>query len=166
MKKNPPELSVIQSRLRLENGVLFWINSGHGRKAGQIAGSKNKEGYIQLGFDRHTLLAHRVVWLLTYGEWPPEMIDHINCNKTDNRPCNLRLADNSANQANKPIRSGKSFKGITFHKKTGKFQAQCGGVYIGLFRTKAEAAAAYDQQALSAYGEYARLNFHPIQVHT
>ncbi len=44
-------------------------------------------------------LAHRVIWALYYGKWPPEdmVIDHRNMNKTDNRIINLDLVTASEN---------------------------------------------------------------------
>ncbi len=43
-------------------------------------GRLNPYGYGRIGADYHSIpstLAHRVVWYLTYGEWPADTIDHL-----------------------------------------------------------------------------------------
>jgi hypothetical protein len=83
-------------------------------KVGDIAGSKDKQGYITLMVCGKLYKAHRLVWLYMYGEWPKNEIDHINRNKADNRLCNLRDVEKWVNQhnrdANKTNKSG--FKGV------------------------------------------------------
>ena len=78
------------------------------RFAGKRAGSTNQAGprrifwEISLGFPG-TFKAHRLAWLLVYGEPVPELIDHINADSTDNRIANLRVADKSSNGMNQRV---------------------------------------------------------------
>ena len=55
--------------------------------------------------------------------------------------------------------STSGFKGVTWHKKAGKWQAQIKinnkYKYIGLFTTKEEANSAYKQAACDLFGEFA-----------
>lgn len=96
-----------------------------------------------------------------------EFVDHINLNKLDNTRQNLRVVNRSQNGANRNILSNNKsgFKGVSFHKKTGKWQADiASGIlhqkqYIGLFNTPEEAAKAYDIEAKKKYGEFAKLNY-------
>lgn len=83
--------------------------------------------------------------------------DHINGDGLDNRRANLRPATPAQNAANRrAVRSG--LKGVTFHKKSGRWQAAIAKRYLGLFATEAEAGAAYDRAAVERWGEFARLN--------
>ena len=94
------------------------------------------------------------------------MVDHRNGDKLDNRKENLRLCTNSQNQANRQVFRGASpFKGVCWQKRlngTGSWKAQLivNGevVYLGVFKTDLEAAAAYNEAALKHFGEFAHLN--------
>ena len=94
------------------------------------------------------------------------MVDHINGDKLDNRKANLRLCTNSKNQANRKVVRGVSkFKGVVlerrkngrcFWKATLVFEGKA--TYLGSFATDLEAAAAYNEAAVSKFGEFAHLN--------
>lgn len=83
-------------------------------KVGDIAGSKDKNGYITLMVEGKLYKGHRLAWLYMHGNWPMHEIDHINGKKDDNRLCNLRDVEKWVNQhnrgANKTNTSG--FKGV------------------------------------------------------
>ena len=70
-------------------------------------GSLDKDGYLILKIKGKQLKAHRVAWLLNYGEFPEYELDHINRNRLDNRIENLResnrfeQAQNSKKTVNK-----------------------------------------------------------------
>ncbi len=53
-------------------------------------GSFDKDGYLIIKVKGKQFKAHRIVWLLNYGEFPLYELDHINKIKTDNRIENLR----------------------------------------------------------------------------
>jgi hypothetical protein len=46
------------------------------------------------------IMAHRVIFTLTHGSWPPEQIDHKNGRKRGNGIANLRPATHAQNQHN------------------------------------------------------------------
>ena len=55
-----------------------------------------QSGYLQVramfNLRRFNALAHRLVWLHLHGPVPVGMVvNHINANKSDNRPCNLEI---------------------------------------------------------------------------
>ena len=76
-------------------------------------------------------------------------VDHINGNTLDNRRENLRVCTRSENQRNrgKIKNSTSGFKGVSWHKNVGKWQASIGiaGImkYLGLFTNPEEAHKAY-----------------------
>lgn len=84
-----------------ETGRLFHTTSKGRVRAGQEVTAKEPNGYIRVQFQRKKILGHRLAWFLYYKEQPPEYIDHINGDPTDNRIVNLRAATFSQNQHNR-----------------------------------------------------------------
>lgn len=116
-------------------------------------------GYTQISIDGRRYLTHRLAWLYVYGQFPPEHIDHINLDKSDNRIVNLRAVTKSENARNKPGRSGK-LKGA-HRNASGTYTAQiCVNhkrIYLGRYNTERDAHIAYCRAAVRYHGEYARL---------
>ena len=60
------------------------------------------------------------------------------------------------------------FKGVSFVKRLGKFQAYIGSKpkrYLGVFTSEESAAREYDRVAIEIYGEFARPNFPQAREH-
>jgi len=135
-----------------DTGIFTWLKDGtRGVKAGDIAGSKTKDGYIKLSVGGKKILAHRVAWLLVYGEFAQGNLDHINRNKSDNRIKNLRLATYEQNAQNreKNSKNTSGYKGVTWHKRDKKWQAAItvkGKVlHLGYYSIPEDAFVAYVQ---------------------
>lgn len=144
-------------RLDRETGVLCWVVSTGRSPAGALAGCKHKNGYTYLKIDGHSCMAHRIVWLLLYGQWPDQHIDHINGSRSDNRPGNLRKATRSQQAQNKigwPKRSLP--KGV--YPDGGRYAAAIHRngrkQHLGMFATPSEAHAAYCEAASADFGEF------------
>lgn len=130
--------------------------------AGSVAGTLNGHGYISIKIDLRFHAAHRLAWLYMTGRIPKHQVDHINGIRTDNRFSNLREATNSQNQANakRPSHNTSGFKGVSFNKASGKWQAniRVNGrqIHLGSHKTPENAHRAYQEAARFHHGEFAR----------
>ena len=132
-------------------------NSWNTRYAGKKAGTSDSYGYIQVGMAGRLHLVHRCVWAIVTGKFPENEIDHIDGNRSNNRIANLREATHAQNSKNQGVRrnNASGYKGISLHKKTGKYRAQIGRIHLGTFTSPQEAHAAYCEAANKLHGEFA-----------
>ena len=132
-----------------ETGVIRWRKPTHKVHIdGAQAGTITTKGYRQLMIRGRTYLAHRVIWLYVYGEWPEQTIDHINSVRSDNRISNLRSVPHAINAQNIHAARSDSKSGVMgVTSRDGLFYAriwiQGHGKRLGSFRTQEEAHAAY-----------------------
>ena len=134
-----------------DTGVFLWKVAKSSRtRVGGEAGHLGKQGYLIIGIDRITYLAHRLAWLYVFGYPIPKTIDHINMIKTDNRIDNLRSASTSTNLLNRasPNKNNKTGSlGVHYEKATNRWRAfitvnrkhRC----IGSYSSQEQAAFAY-----------------------
>ncbi len=91
--------------------------------------------------------------------------DHIDGDGLNNQRRNLRICTRAENQRNRRIYddSVSGYKGISWHKRLGKWRAtiKVDGIQIslGCFTSAKKAAHVYDDAAIKYYGEFARPNF-------
>ena len=93
-------------------GVITWKIRSGSKVAGAPATHRNQKGYIGIFVNGKHMKAHRIAWLLAYGELPDGEIDHINGIKDDNRLVNLRLVTKSINQQNQRKARSDSTSGL------------------------------------------------------
>lgn len=92
------------------------------------------------------------------------VIDHINGNRLDNQRSNLRVCTRAENNKNRGMNSNNTsgYKGVYWNDIGKKWQVficiNQKPTHMGLFKTKKEAALAYNEAAKEHYGEFARLN--------
>lgn len=148
-----------------ETGGFVWkVSPAQCVKAGQVAGSIRRRGYVSIQISGKTYLAHRLVWLYVHGDFPEDQIDHINRIKDDNRLVNLRACTRSENLANqgKNANNSSGHKGVCWHRAEKKWRATIGFegrlVQLGQFSNKEDAARAYNEKASELFGDFACLN--------
>ena len=128
-----------------------------GRKAGCI---KQSHGYVAIMIDGKHYLAHRLAFIYMTSSCPKQ-IDHKSREKTDNRWTNLRSAtpyQNAANSVGDHNKASGLPKGVFANGARYQSQIRAHGIkrYLGTFPTIKAAKQAYDDAALSYFGEYAR----------
>lgn len=169
------DAAFVRSRLAYDalTGKLTWlprpVREGSFRRhdlawntnyAGQETGSAGAHGYLLVNIGGRPHTAHRLAWIITHGEWP-ELLDHANGDRTDNRLSNLREATPSQNCMNTGIRKDNTSgaKGVSWHPQTGTWRASIkvnGKRHsLGLHPTVASAAAAYAVAARMKFGDFA-----------
>lgn len=131
-----------------ETGVFTWRVKAGVRMPGTIAGSPDSLGYIKIAFRKKDYRAHRLAWLYVYGEWPADMVDHIDGNPANNAIANLRDVSTVVNQQNhrKAKRTNKSgLLGVSRKAKCSTARIKVGDkvIFLGCFKTDEEAHAAY-----------------------
>lgn len=145
-----------------DTGLFLYFRSRGKMKAGQMAGTKNKWGHIEINFKQKKYQAHRLAWRFHYSECPNGIIDHINREESDNRICNLRLSTCLENMHNrdKPHPINKTgLIGANFKKKTGKWSSQIRFNYkiinLGSYDTAEQAHQAYMKEKSKLHKAYA-----------
>lgn len=138
-------------------GNLIWAS--HKRRpdlVGTIAGTSH-EGRKQIYLNCKKYWAYRLIWLYHHG-YMPEMIDHIDCDESNDRIENLRECTTSQNKQNQ--RKNKSntsgIKGVSWNKNAKKWETHCSGNYLGIYETKEEAEAVVSEFRIKHHGEFAR----------
>lgn len=131
-----------------ETGVFVNKVRRANQPIGKVAGCVNAIGYIKIAVDGRQYLAHRLAWLYIHGEFP-EQIDHMNCNRGDNRIANLRPCSQKQNTQNIRGAHCDSYTGLLgiYSLPSGRFRARImvDGVskHLGCFDTKEAAYNAY-----------------------
>lgn len=145
-----------------ETGKFIWRNPTNTRiKPGNLAGNFDNKDYLVIGFNRKLYQGHRLAWFYMTGVHPPDQIDYINGNPSDNRWQNLRLASHNQNHQNESLRKTNTSgeKGVTFHFQTGKWRArvQKNNVrYTSLHNYWWQAVRAVRRRREQLHGEYHR----------
>lgn len=152
--KNAPELTAERLRELLhydpETGVFTWkVTLSRRASAGSIAGAYGaNKGYTPISVLKRKYQAHRLAWLYMRGVWPPEDLDHINRDRSDNRLANLRLASRTENSQNANLKRNNTSgcKGVSWHIQSGRWRAHLmlnrRQIHLGLFDAFDDAVAA------------------------
>jgi len=113
---------LIANTFEYRDGFLYWKGVTHPNKAylrDTPAGSMHKTGYRHIRWMGKAHKSHRLIFMLHHGYLPKE-VDHINGDRADNRIENLRAANRSENQCNRPALASNTsgYPGVSWHKKS------------------------------------------------
>jgi hypothetical protein len=147
---------ITQQRLRElayycpETGQFTHLQSKGRKKAGMVAGSLRRDGYVYIMFDGFRAMAHQFAWLYVTGEWPVTEIDHIDGNKANNVFQNLRQVNRRTNTENKRTAKRTSttgLLGVIRHPRgfVARIVSEGKHIYLGIHKIPEAAHEAYVQ---------------------
>jgi hypothetical protein len=147
--KYDPDTGNILARRNGEYSLCGWNHKG---------GGKYGKTYRRISVHKKQYAAHRVAWLLHFGEVPGGEIDHINGDSLDNRIVNLRVVDRYLQmrnlRMNKVAKSGRT--GV--HKVRNKWMANISikgkMTYLGRFES-------FESACLARENAEVENGFHP-----
>jgi hypothetical protein len=128
-------------------------------KAGLPAGTKGINYWIA-AIDGTYYTVQRLVYALCHGVDPGDMlVDHINRDRYDNAPHNLRLVKHSLNAINTGAHSNNTTgtRGVSYNQRDDVFYAQIKvnqkTMHLGSFSTAEQAAIVRRQAEITFFGE-------------
>lgn len=154
MRQPKPDVSHSEAtrlfRYDKETGVLTRRVTVHYKaKEGDVVGSPNDCGYLQVTIAQKKYKVHRLIWFMVTGSWPRDEIDHRDIDKTNHKWGNLREATGAQNMQNSRHARKTSltgFLGVTWIKKNKRFASRIYHkrlIHLGCFGTAESAYAAY-----------------------
>jgi hypothetical protein len=143
-----------------KDGELYWkLKPAIRVSIGDIAGSLSSNGYKQVYVNSKPYLNHRIIFAMHNGFFPKQ-IDHIDGNPLNNKIENLREVTNTQNAYNKKCINKYGIKGISLHKKTGKYHVRLTTngkqMSFGLYEKIEDAKNAAIKARQELHGEFAR----------
>ena len=107
-------------------GILRWKIQKKGLCIGDIAGHKNKQGYIHIGINYKIYYAHILAYFHYHGYYPKNEIDHDDQIKHHNWISNLKESSRVLQMQNTdtPKNNTSGVKGVTWDKQVNKWRAQ------------------------------------------
>jgi hypothetical protein len=148
-----------------EAGALKWrIQNSCRIRPGDEAGYLDVNEYVVVGVDGDHLFAHKICWAIYYGEWPDFPVAFKDGDRHNLAIDNLEkleerfIRQRGTNIHKQPRLSSTGYRGVQERRKSGRYFARINGKYLGTFSTAAEAARAYDREAVKVFGPSAILN--------
>lgn len=144
-----------------DTGVFTYAAPRRRIVVGAVAGGVAFDGYRVLQLDGKKYRCARLAVLYMTGAWPVGEVDHIDCDKLNDRWANLRDVPHQDNAQNKQRRNAKSSTGVRGVYKNGSgymAQARINGaqVYLGTYRTIDEAKAVADSARKANYSGFVK----------
>ena len=102
-------------------GLFTWIvQRGQRITPGKVAGYHASSGYVVIRTNGRNYKAHRLAILASTGEWPTDVVDHIDGNPANNKLDNLRVVTRSVNLQNQRkahINNPSGYLGVAYSNK-------------------------------------------------
>ena len=116
--------ALLDELFEYKDGVLYRKIDTRNSKTGAVAGHLKSTGYLFVYLAGKYYPCHRLIWMMHYGEFP-ELIDHIDGNRQNNRIENLRSTDRFGNAKNRKLHKNNTSgaKGVLWNKQTCKWTA-------------------------------------------
>lgn len=115
------------------------VSRGRGGAKGSPAGSFKGGRYVTIQVDKIEFYAHRLAWFYMTGE-EPDVVDHKNHDKKDNRWDNLQNVSKAGNEQN---RVGRGVRKNKAGRWSARLKTGTKETYLGTFDTEEEARMAY-----------------------
>jgi len=138
----------------MKGDTLLWKKpSGNRVKKGMRAGHMSTNGYLRVTVDSVDNTVHRIVWLMHYGSYPSNELDHEDGNKVNNHISNLRLSDRDDQLKNMPLQSNNKsgYPGVYLRSDTNKYEVKIMHTSYGCF-SKLEDAIVRAKEAHKSLG--------------
>lgn len=126
----------------------MWNSKFAGKRAGTTTGDSKGYRFRRIRIDWALYQEHHLAWLYMTGQAPPDQIDHIDRDATNNKFENLALSSNQQNMLNKSKYSNNASGHNGVHwsksKKTWHAYGRVGGrqVHLGYFNDLEDASKA------------------------
>lgn len=153
--------------IMMTRGYTAWVDEADAQRVMAYrwwpSPQKRPEGlvYAYTQVKKRSIYLHRFI----LNALPGAQVDHADHDGLNCRRGNLRLATQTLSNANCRSKIGKSgFRGVHASNNESlpwRASIEVNGIVrrAGSFRTREEAARAYDLMAIEAFGEFATLNF-------
>jgi hypothetical protein len=143
------QMDLMKERFEVSGkGLIVKIKYRRSPEVGEEVGHSNKNRYFRVSVKGRIFYVHHIVWFLAHGSWPEMTTDHIDGDRSNNHPNNLRLVSISENvRGYKKALQGTTskYRGVS-RATTGKYVAQLRTVNVttnlGSYKTEEEAAIA------------------------
>ncbi len=149
-------------RYEKETGLLYWNDDTKNKRRGMlVGGSTNGKGYRKVKYRKAQLSQHRVIFFIHHG-YMPELIDHIDCDRSNNRLENLRACTSAQNNQNArlAVTNTSGHKGVHFNKDDNAWAAEVKHngkrIRFRYFKNKDDAINAVREARERLHGEFAR----------
>lgn len=101
-------------------GKFTWITRVGKAKPGEVAGTKIKDGHLQLMVWGRTYKCSRLAWAFYYGEWPTHNTYHLDGNNGNDSIANLAIQERIVDAGNISLKRLKDL--LSYDPETGIFR--------------------------------------------